>query len=41
MVPFAQALFDATDGVIVIGPAHFEQVWKAARRLPGGDRGAP
>jgi hypothetical protein len=30
MVPFAQALFDATDGVIPGGPAHFEQVLAAA-----------
>lgn len=41
MVPFAQALFDATDGVIATGPAHFEQVLEAARLLPGWDRSAP
>lgn len=33
MVPFAQALFDATDGVIATGPAHFEQLMAAANRL--------
>lgn len=33
MVPFAQALFDATDGVIPTGPAHFEQLLAAANRL--------
>jgi len=41
MVPFAQALFDATDGVIATGPAHFEQLCEAARLLPGWDRSAP
>jgi hypothetical protein len=33
MVPFAQALLDATDGVIATGPAHFEQLMVAANRL--------
>ena len=33
MVPFAQALFDATDGVIATGPAHFEELMVAAKRL--------
>jgi hypothetical protein len=33
MVPFAQALFDATDGVIATGPAHFEQLMAAAQNL--------
>jgi hypothetical protein len=33
MVQFAQALFDATDGVIATGPAHFEQLLAAAKRL--------
>lgn len=33
MVPFAQALFDATDGVIDTGPAHFEELLVAAKRL--------
>ena len=33
MVPFAQALFDATDGVIATGPAHFEELMVAATRL--------
>ena len=32
MVPFAQALFDATNGVIATGPAHFEQLLAAAQR---------
>ena len=33
MVPFAQALFDATDGVIPTGSAHFEELIMAAKRL--------
>ena len=33
MVPFAQALFDATDGIIATGPAHFEELLAAATRL--------
>jgi len=33
MVPFAQALFDATDRVIETGPAHFEELMAAANRL--------
>ncbi len=33
MVPFAQALFDATDGVIATGPAHFEQLIVVAEGL--------
>ena len=33
MVPFAQRLFDATDGVIATGPAHFERVWREAGAL--------
>ena len=33
MVDFAQTLFDATDGVIATGPAHFEQLLAAAKRL--------
>lgn len=33
MVPFAQKLFEATDGVIATGPAHFEQVWTVALSL--------
>jgi len=33
LVPFAKALFDATDGVIATGPAHFEQLLAAAQRL--------
>lgn len=41
MVPFAQALFDATDGVTATGPAHFEQLCEAARLLPGWDQSAP
>jgi len=41
MVPFTQALFDATDGVIATGPPHFEQLCEAARLLPGWDRSAP
>ncbi len=27
MIPFAQALFDATDGLIETGPSHFEAIW--------------
>lgn len=41
MVSFAQALFDATDGVIATGAAHFEQLCEAARLLPGWDRSVP
>lgn len=33
MVPFAQALFDATNGVIATGPAHFEELTAAVNRL--------
>lgn len=33
LVPFAQALFDATDGVIATGHAHFEELMAAATRL--------
>lgn len=33
MVPFAQALFDATDGQIATGSAHFEELIAAAKRL--------
>ena len=33
MVPFAQALFDATDGVMQTGPAHFEQLMAVATRM--------
>jgi len=30
MVPFAQRLFDATNGVVAIGPSHFEGIWQQA-----------
>ncbi len=40
MVPFAQELFDTTDGVVAIGPAHFEQIWEAACRLQARNRPA-
>ena len=33
MVPFAQALFDETDGVIATGPAHFAQLLAVAQEL--------
>lgn len=33
MVRFAQALFDATDGVIATGPAHFEELLIVTNRL--------
>lgn len=33
MVPFAQALFDATDGKIATGPQHFELIWEVASGL--------
>ena len=33
MVPFAQALYDRTDGRIPVGEAHFEAVWTHARTL--------
>jgi len=31
MVPFAQALFDATDGIVPTGAAHFSMILDAAR----------
>jgi hypothetical protein len=31
MVPFAQALFDATDGIVPTGTAHFSMILEAAR----------
>ena len=40
MVTFAQELFDTTDGVVATGPAHFEQIWEAACRLPARNRPA-
>ena len=30
MIPFAQSLFDGTDGLIDLGPSHFELIWNAA-----------
>jgi len=33
MVPFAQTLFDATDGVISTGPAHFGELLTVSERL--------
>jgi hypothetical protein len=33
MIPFAQALFDRTDGMVAIGETHFQQVWELSRRL--------
>ena len=33
MVPFAQRLFDATDGVIATGSSHFERIWQEARAI--------
>jgi hypothetical protein len=33
MISFAQALFDATDGVIEVGPNHFDLIWDCAVRL--------
>jgi hypothetical protein len=33
MVPFAQRLFDATDGKIATGPQHFELIWEVASGL--------
>lgn len=35
MVGFAQALFDETDGVVPIGPAHFAALWPEAVRVLG------
>ena len=40
MVPFAQVLFDTTDGVVATGAAHFEQIWEAACRLQARNRAA-
>lgn len=33
MVRFAQALFDETDGLVGVGDAHFEELWRAVHRL--------
>jgi hypothetical protein len=33
MIPFAQALFDGTDGLIDTGQGHFELIWKHAVQL--------
>jgi len=33
MVPFAQALFEATDGVLVPGRGYFSRLWPEAMRL--------
>jgi hypothetical protein len=33
MVPFAQALFERTDGVVLTGKAHFQEVWHLACEL--------
>ena len=30
MIPFAQALFDATDSLIDVGPTHFNSIWDIA-----------
>ena len=32
MIPFAQALFDATDGLVETGPGHFEAIWRYVDR---------
>jgi hypothetical protein len=33
MIPFAQELFEETDGIVAVGPAHFAELWPEATRL--------
>ncbi len=33
MVVFAEALFEGTDGIVPIGPAHFAALWPEAMRV--------
>jgi hypothetical protein len=35
MIPFAQALFEETDGIVPIGPVHFAALWPEATWLLG------
>lgn len=35
MIPFAQALFDNTDGSVAPGPTHFESIWQSVLQLDG------
>ena len=36
MIPFAQGLFDSTDGRIELGRSHFDLVWSHVVRLSEG-----
>jgi hypothetical protein len=38
MVPFAQALFDATDHLVSVGAGHFEAIWRHAREISAAAR---
>ena len=40
MAGFAQALFDATDGVVPTGDDHFAALWPEAIRISSGGLGA-
>src|SRR5580704_15155767 len=35
MIAFAEALFEETDGIVPVGPAHFTALWPEATRLLG------
>jgi hypothetical protein len=35
MIGFAEALFEETDGIVPIGPAHFAELWPEAARVGG------
>jgi hypothetical protein len=35
MIAFAEALFEETDGIVPVGPAHFAALWSEATRLLG------
>jgi hypothetical protein len=35
MIPFAQRLFDETDGMVSTGTSHFERLWQISRDLAG------
>ena len=33
MIPFAEALFERTDGIVPTGPGHFPALWREANRI--------
>jgi hypothetical protein len=33
MIAFAETLFEETDGIVPVGPAHFTALWPEATRL--------